>query len=284
MVVMAWLKRVSWCAVFLLAGMSGAWASESTVRPAKDISFSFEGPFGTFDRAQLQRGYQVYKQVCSACHSLSLIHFRNLAEAGGPEFTEAQVKVLAAEVMVSDGPDGQGEMFERPGVPSDPLPHPFANENAARAANGGALPPDLSLITKMRSGWSGHLTTLYTTQLFKGMGGSEYVYSVLTGYGETPSAEEAEHAPEGKHFNPYFSQGNWISMASPLTEGIVEYSDGTAATVDQMARDVATFLTWAGEPKMEERKRIGFQVLIYLGVLSVLLYLVKRRVWGAVKK
>jgi ubiquinol-cytochrome c reductase cytochrome c1 subunit len=262
----------------LTAQLMPAFAADEKL-PAKDVAFSFEGPFGTFDRAQVQRGYQVYKEVCSACHSMSLMRYRNLGEPGGPEFPPEQVKAIAAEYKVTDGPDASGNMFERPALPSDAFTKPFPNDNAARAANGGALPPDLSLITKMRAGWSGSLKTLYTTQLIKGMGGPEYVYSVLTGY-QDPPPELAAEAPEGKHYNPYFENGHWIGMPPPLTEGSVTFADGTPATVDQMARDVSAFLAWAGEPKMEERKRIGFQVMVYLLVFAVLLYLVKRRIWG----
>jgi ubiquinol-cytochrome c reductase cytochrome c1 subunit len=262
----------------LLAAAAPAFAAEGKL-PAKDIAFSFEGPFGTFDRAQVQRGFQVYKEVCAACHSMDLMRYRNLGEPGGPEFPPEQVKAIAAEFKVTDGPDGAGNMFERPALPSDPFVKPFPNDNAARAANGGALPTDLSLITKSRAGWSGSLLTLYTTQLIKGMGGPEYVYSVLTGYQDPPPQLAAE-APEGKFYNPYFEGGHWIGMPPPLTEGGVTYADGTKATVDQMAQDVSAFLAWAGEPKMEERKRIGFLVMVYLAVFALLLYLVKRRIWG----
>ncbi len=268
-------------AVALGLAITPAIAAEGRLA-AKDISYSFEGPFGTFDRGQLQRGYLVYKEVCAACHSAHFLHFRNLADPGGPEFSEAQVKALAATFQVQDGPNDQGEMYERPGLPSDRFPSPFPNEAAARASNGGALPPDLSLITKARAGWSGSLATLYTTHLWKGVGGPEYVYSVLTGY-EEPPADLAAEAPEGKSYNPYFENGPWISMPPPLTDGGVTYADGVEATVDQQARDVSAFLAWAAEPKLEERKRAGFQVLIYMAILTVLLYLTKRMIWSRVE-
>jgi ubiquinol-cytochrome c reductase cytochrome c1 subunit len=248
---------------------------------AADIEFSFEGPFGTFDRAQLQRGFQVYKEVCSACHSMNLMVYRNLGQPGGPEFPEEQVRAIAAQYNVQDGPDGDGNMFERPALPSDPFQKPFPNDQAAMAANGGAMPPDLSLITKARNGWEGNLPTLYLTKLFFGGGGPEYVHAVLTGY-QDPPAEKAAEAPEGKSYNPYFEHGPWIGMAAPLSDGGVTYNDGTVATVDQQARDVAAFLAWAGEPKMEERKRIGFQVIAYLAVLALLLYLVTRKLWARI--
>jgi cytochrome c1 len=258
---------------FLL--LCGAAQAAEGQMDAKGISYSFEGPFGTFDKAQLQRGYKVYKEVCAACHAMQYMHFRNLADAGGPGFSEAQVKALAATFTVQDGPDDQGEMFERPGLPSDRFPSPFANEQAARVANGGAYPPDLSLITKYRPGWFGTFN-----QLVNGIGGPQYVYSVLTGY-QDPPAELAAEQPEGKSYNPYFANGHWIGMPQPLTaDDQVTYDDGTPATVDQMARDVSAFLAWTAEPKMEERKRTGFMVVVYLGILALLLYLVKKKIWA----
>lgn len=254
-----------------------AFATEGMQKEAKGISYSFEGPFGTFDRGQLQRGYKVYKEVCAACHSAQQLSFRNLAEPGGPGFSEEQIKALAATFTVKDGPGEDGEMFDRPGVPADRFPSPFANEQAARTANGGALPTDLSLITKMRAGWHGTFN-----QLINGIGGPQYVYSVLTGY-EQPSAEDAKDAPEGKQFNPYFANGHWISMAPPLADGQVTFDDGAPNTVDAMARDVSAFLAWAAEPKMEERKSMGFATMIYLGIFAVLLYFVKQRVWAKVE-
>lgn len=253
------------------------------VHEAKSVDFSFEGPFGTFDRAQLQRGFQVYQEVCKACHSLDYVSYRNLGDAGGPEFPAAQVDAFAAEVEVPAEPnaDGEthnedGERLTRPGKPSDRFVGPFPNENAARAANNGALPPDLSLITKARAGYHGTFK-----QFLEGAGGAEYIYSILTGYEDAP-AEEAEHAPEELNYNPYFS-GKWIAMIQPMDEGAVEYADGTTASVDQMAKDVSAFLMWTAEPKLEERKRIGFQVLVYLIVLSGLLYFVKKKIWADVE-
>jgi ubiquinol-cytochrome c reductase cytochrome c1 subunit len=246
-------------------------------RDAKDISYSFEGPFGTFDKGQLQRGYKVYKEVCSACHSMHLLTFRNLADHGGPGFTEEQVKALAATFTVKDGPGDDGEMFDRPGLPSDHFPSPFPNEQAARNSNGGALPPDLSLITKSRAGWTGTFN-----QLINGIGGPDYVYSVLTGYEQAP-AELAKDAPEGKHYNPYFANGPWIGMPPPLADGQVTFDDGAPNKIDDMARDVSAFLAWTAEPKMEERKATGFATIIYLAVFAVLLYLVKQRIWAKVE-
>ena len=233
--------------------------------PPRSGNFSFEGPFGTFDRASLQRGYQIYKDVCSACHSLNHIAFRNLADEGGPGLSAAQVRALAASYKVPAGPnetgqtvDANGQTLMRPATPSDYMPPPFANEQAARASNNGALPPDLSLIVKAR------------------VGGANYVYSILTGYGQQPPA--GFNVGSGRFFNPYF-RGAQISMPPPLNANSVTYADGTMATVEQEAHDVVTFLSWAADPKMEERKRTGFSVLIFLIVLASLLYFSYQRVW-----
>jgi ubiquinol-cytochrome c reductase cytochrome c1 subunit len=268
---MKMLKTLSIAATGLLVLAGAAFAAEGQ-KPARDVSFSFEGPFGTFDKGQLQRGYKVYKEVCSNCHSMRLVSFRNLAEGG--IFTDEQVKALAATYTMKDGPDVNGDMFERPGLPSDRFPSPFANDEAAKTANGGALPPDLSLITKSRPGWYGTFN-----QLWNGIGGPQYVYSVLTGYEEAP-AELAAEAPEGKSYNPYFGAGHWIGMAAPLADGVVTFDDGAPNTVDAMAKDVAAFLAWTAEPKMEDRKQTGFMVMIYLAAFSILLYLVKKKVWA----
>ena len=238
-------------------------ASAAEARSAKNVDYSFDGPFGRFDRAQLQRGYKVYKEVCANCHSMRLLHFRNLAEPGGPGFTVEQVRALAATFQVQDGPDESGELFNRPGLPSDRFPSPFPNEQAARAANGGANPTDLSLITKARAG-------------------SGYVYSVLTGY-EPESAELAAEKPPGKYYNPYFAAGHWIGMPPPLSDGQVTFDDGAPNSVADMARDVSAFLAWTAEPKMEARKALGFQVMIYLIVFAVLLYICKERIWSRVE-
>ncbi|MEM9472708.1 MAG: cytochrome c1 [Pseudomonadota bacterium] len=248
-------------------------------KKAEDISFSFEGVFGHFDRAQLQRGFLVYKQVCSACHSLNQMSYRNLSQPGGPELSAEEVKAVAAEYTVMDGPDSEGEMFERPALPADKFASPFPNREAAMAANGGAYPADLSLITKKREGFHYPWYVSPFIKLVKGNGGPEYVRAVLMGY-QDPPAEAAKDAPEGRYYNPYFVAGPWISMAPPLSEDIVEYADGTKASVEQMATDVSAFLTWAGEPKMEQRKSMGFQVVLYLVILSILLFLTKKRVWG----
>lgn len=233
-----------------------AMAAEDAKHP-HEHEWSFEGPFGHFDKAQLQRGFQVYKEICSSCHSMSLLAYRNLADPGGPGFTEAQVKVIAAEYEVTDGPDDVGDMFERPAIPSDRFLAPFPNENAAKASNGGAYPPDLSLIAKARHD------------------GPNYITSLLTGYAEPPEDVDVGD----KSYNPYFP-GGAIAMAPPLYDEAVEYTDGTPMTEHQHAQDVAAFLMWAAEPKLEERKTMGFRVLIFLIVLTGFLYMTKRKIWA----
>jgi ubiquinol-cytochrome c reductase cytochrome c1 subunit len=251
---------------FLFAGAAAAllWASPghaaADAHSLPQRHWSFDGLFGTYERAALQRGFQVYSQVCSACHAVKLMHFRNLSDIG---FDRDKVKQVAAAVDVTDGPNDQGEMFQRPGRPSDRFKSPFANEQAARAANNGALPPDLSLITKSR------------------VGGADYLYAILTGYRDAPADVQMR---QGLHFNEYFSAGNrQIAMPPPLQEDGVQYEDGTKATVEQMAADVATFLAWAAEPELEVRKRLGVKVILFLFLLTGLLYAVKISVWKDVK-
>jgi cytochrome c1 len=244
---------------------TSAFAVDTKRLEPKDEKFSFEGPFGTYDRGALQRGYQVYKEVCAACHSANHLAFHNLAEAGGPEFTEAQARALAAGVKVPAEPNDKGETADDKGAPlmrsatlADHFPSPFPNENAARANNSGALPPDLSMVVKAREG------------------GPQYVYSILTGFHEkTPAGFKVT---EGKYFNPYFEGWN-ITMPPPLAANSVTYSDGTKATIEQEAHDVVTFLTWAGEPKMEERKRLGFGSMVFLIALAGILFAAYRKVW-----
>lgn len=261
--------------VALLVTATTISVAAGTVKPSKDIDFSFEGPFGKFDKAQLQRGFQVYSEVCSACHSLNYVAYRELGEADGPAFTELEVKAIAAEKEVTDGPNTEGEMYQRPALPSDKFVPPYPNKEAAIAMN-GAYPPDLSLLTKARAGWHGTFR-----QLTQGLGGAEYVYSVLTGYQEPPKGAKG---PEGKSYNPYFVAGPWITMAAPLSDGAVEYADGTKSTVDQMARDVSAFLAWTAEPRMTERKQLGFRVMVFLSIFSVLLYFSYKTLWRNVKK
>ena len=222
------------------------------------IDWSFNGPFGTYDRNALRRGFQVYKEVCASCHGLGQLSFRNLSQTGGPEFSEAEVKAIAAEYMVEDGPDDYGDMFERAALPRDRFIEPYPNENAGRAANGGAYPPDLSLITKARQG------------------GPDYIYALLAGYEEAPEGMEIR---AGLYYNHYMAGGK-IAMPSPLIEDIVEFGDGTPATVAQMSADVTHFLNWAAEPELEQRKRIGVMVMIYLTIFAGLMYFSMRRIWA----
>jgi len=243
-------------------------------KDAKSVSFSFEGPFGKFDKAQLQRGYKVYKEVCSNCHSMKYVAFRNLADKGGPGFSEEQVKALAASFKIHELND-KGEPIDRAGLASDIFPAPFATPEAA-AASLGAAPPDLSLITKAREGWHGTFN-----QLINNIGGPQYVYSILTGF-EKPPADIAKDAPQGKYYNPYFVNGPWISMTPPLADGQVTFDDGAPNKIEDMAKDVSAFLAWTAEPKMEERKQTGFEVIIYLLILAGLLYAVKRKVWAGI--
>lgn len=262
--------------------MPAAAQEHHSTAPEKQ-SWSFAGPFGTYDQAQLQRGYRVYREVCSNCHSMKMVAFRNLSDAGGPGFTEAQVKALAAEYKVKDGPNDSGDMFDRPGRPSDYFPSPFPNEQAARAANGGALPPDMSVLAKARTfkpyDWFPadvinalvDVVTQYQEQ------GPDYIVGIMNGYAEPPKGLELN----GMNYNTIMP-GNKIAMAKPLSDGLVEYTDGSPKTVQQYSRDVAAFLMWAAEPKLEDRKRTGFRTMIFLLVFAGLLYFVKKRIWAGV--
>lgn len=249
--------------------------------PPKDVTWSFEGPFGKFDQAQLQRGYKVYREVCSACHSMNLVSFRNLGDKGGPFYSAKYknpndnpwVKAIAKDYEVADIDSETGDAIKRPATSADRFPAPFANEPAARGANGGALPPDMSLLAKARSG------------------GPEYIYSILTGYKTAPAGLKVG---AGQHYNPYMAgdltaywsgshehvpPGGFIAMAAPLKADLVTFDDGTKSTLDQQAKDVTAFLMWAAEPKLEERKKMGFVVILYLLLFSGLLYASYRSVW-----
>ena len=233
--------------------------SEEKVKLLK-IDWSFKGVTGKFDRASLQRGYQVYTEVCASCHSMNLVSYRNLGEPGGPEFSVEQVKAIAANFEVEDGPNSDGEMFTRPGRPSDKFVSPYPNVQAATAANGGAYPPDMSVLVKARKG------------------GSDYIYSVLMGYEDPPAGFELE---EGVYYNKYMD-GQKIKMSNPLSEGIVTYADGTQTTQAQMAKDVTTFLTWTAEPHLETRHKMGVKVIIFLTIFTLLVYLSMRRIWSRI--
>ena len=242
--------------------------------------WSFSGPFGQYDNAQLQRGFKVYKEVCAACHGARFLSFRNLAEEGGPGFTEDQVKVIAAEYLVMKGPNDDGEMEEVAAIPSDRWPSPFPNQQAARAANGGAYPPDFSTLAKARavaSGFPGFVFDMFTQYQEHG---PDYIYNLLTGYEEAPDGFEV---PVGQYYNPKFIAGQTLAMAPPLSDEQVEYTDGTPMTVDQYSHDVAAFMMWVAEPKLEQRKSMGFRVMIFLVVFASLLYFTKKSVWRGVE-
>ena len=231
--------------------------SAETIDPIK-VNWSFKELTGKFDRASLQRGFQVYKEVCASCHSMQYLSYRNLGEPGGPEFTQEEVKAIAASVEIEDGPDSQGEMFTRPGKPSDKFKSPYPNVEASTAANGGAYPPDMSVLVKARPG------------------GADYMYSVLMGYEEPPAGMKLD---DGVYYNKYMP-GNKIKMAEPISDGIVEYADGTEATKAQISKDVTAFLVWAAAPHLETRHKMGFKVFFYLIVLLALVYLSKQKVWS----
>ena len=251
-------KKLLMAAALAAATWSGGvLASEGPELPKQ--SWSFDGLFGTFDRAQVQRGFQVYKEVCHSCHGLKFVAFRNLEALG---FTSDQVAAIAGEFEVQDGPNDEGDMFMRAAKASDHFPSPFANDQAARVANNGALPPDLSLIVKARKG------------------GADYIYALMTGFRDPPPA--GFHLQDGMYFNEYFP-GHQIGMPPPLSDDRVTYADGTQATLDQEARDVTTFLTWAAEPNLEARKRMGVTVMLFLIVLTAMLYALKRQIWSDVK-
>ena len=239
----------------LLISPAALAAGDAPKAPHQD--WGFNGHFGTFDRGALQRGFKVYREVCAACHSMKRIAFRNLEALG---YDEGQIKAIAAEYTVTDGPDEEGEMFDRPARPSDRFPSPFPNENAAKAANNNALPPDLSLITKARH----H--------------GPDYLFALLTGYKDAP---EDVTLLDGQYYNKYMP-GHIISMAPPLSNDIVAYEDETPQTVEQYSKDVVEFLAWAAEPELEERKRTGVKALLFLFVFTGIMYGIKKKIWADV--
>lgn len=280
------LSVIAAVAGLLTAGVAGSALAAGHPLPAKEVKWSFDGPFGKFDQAQLQRGYKVYREVCSACHAMSLVSFRNLGDKGGPFYDEKYsakhgktsndnpyVKAIAKDYEVADIDSETGDAIKRPATPADRFPSPFANEAAARASNGGALPPDMSLLAKAREE------------------GPNHIYSILVGYKEPPAGLKIG---PGQHYNPYMPgdltsywsgdhkhvpPGGFIAMAPPLKAGQVTFDDGTPSTLDQQAKDVSAFLMWAAEPKMDERKQTGFAVILYLLLFSGLLYASYRKVW-----
>ena len=244
---------------FILPVTAMAAGGPNAALKPQQLKWEFDGLFGRFDRASIQRGFQVYKEVCSSCHGIKRVAYRNLSEIG---FTKQEIKQIASDYLVLDGPDEEGEMFERLALPSDKYVSPYPNENAARSANGGAYPPDLSLIVKAR------------------VDGANYLYSLLNGYEEAP---EKFDLAEGKYYNPYF-EGRQIAMPAPINYDLqIEYIDGTFASKEQMIIDVVNFLQWAAEPEMEERKKMGVRTMIFLIILFFLFLAAKRAVWRDVK-
>jgi ubiquinol-cytochrome c reductase cytochrome c1 subunit len=273
------LRLAAGALALLGVGATGAVAAEGTPIPPRN-SWTFSGPFGHFDATQLQRGFKVYREVCANCHSVRLLKFRNLSEEGGPLFSEAQVKALAAEYKVTDGPNDSGDMFQRPARAADAFPPPFPNNQAAAAANGGAIPPDFSVIAKARTYERGFPTFVFDIFTQFQEQGQDYIHALIGGYEEAP--EGMKPPKSGLHYNRYFP-GHWIGMAPPIADGQVEYTDGTPTTVDQYGKDIAAFLTWAAEPHLAERKKTGLVVMLYLIIFGALLYFVKKRVWAGWK-
>ena len=253
------ILKISYSIIFLFLGNLSVNAAEKVEFLKTD--WSFKGLTGKFDRGSLQRGYQVYTEVCSSCHSMKYLSYRNLFEPGGPEFTENQAKAIAESFEVTDGPNSDGEMFTRPAKLSDRFVKPYENVKAAQAANGGAYPPDMSVLAKARSG------------------GVDYIYSLLLGYEAAPSGLTLD---DGVYYNKYM-YGNKIKMSQPLMDGAVEYSDGTAASEEQMAKDVTTFLMWAAEPHLEARHKIGFKAILYLIILTILVYFSMKKIWSRIE-
>lgn len=260
------LTLVAFLAMIVVGGIvyliTGIPESEQFTVPAeepKQVSWPWDGLTGGYDHAALRRGLQVYREICAGCHSLNRVAFRTLEDIG---LSGDRVKDIAAEYSFPGDPDEYGDPTERSGIPADYFPAPFANEQAARMANNGALPPDLSLIVKARPG------------------GADYVYSLLSGFEDAPDDFDLDSM---MNYNPYFA-GRQIAMAQPLYEGMVEYADGTEATVDQMARDITSFLTWAAEPSLDERHELGFKVLVFLGIWLIIMFFSNRKVWAVLKR
>ncbi len=279
-----WMKGI--CGKFRALAVAGALAAvlavpaaraEETPTPPR-VRWSFSGPFGVYDQAQLQRGFKVHREVCQACHSVSLLSFRNLGEAGGPAFSEGQVKAIAAEYKIMDGSNEQGEMFERAGRPADHFPSPYANEQAARAANNGVVPPDFSVIAKARGYERGFPWFIFDIFTQYQEAGPDYIVALLQGY-ESPPQDFS--MPQGANYNKYFP-GHALQMPQPLNNGQVDYTDDTPADVAHYAQDGTAFLMWAAEPHLDARKRIGMQVMIFLVVFAGLLYFTKKKVWSRV--
>jgi len=272
------IAGLSIAAVVALGSSLAFAASGYPINKPMEQSWSFAGPFGTWDLGQLQRGFKVYQEVCASCHSIDQIAFRNLGEIG---FSEAQVKAIASEYEVTDGPNADGEMFERPAKPADRIPGPYANVEEAASLNNGAAPPDFSLLAKARAPERGFPTFVFDVFTLYAENGPDYIYSLLVGYGDAPEGVEVT---EGTHYNPYFIAGSALAMAPPLDDDLVEYDDGAPQTVDQYAKDVSAFMMWAAEPTLVARKALGFKVMIFLLIFAGLLYLTKKQVFRDLKE
>ncbi|EFL91003.1 cytochrome c1 [Ahrensia sp. R2A130] len=251
-------------------------ASGYPINKPREVDWSFSGPFGTYDKAQLQRGLKIYTEVCAACHSMNLLFYRNLADLG---YTDEQIKNYAAEYEVTDGPNDDGEMFERPARATDRFKGPYLNVKEAAYANNGALPPDFSLLAKARAPERGFPTFIFDIFTMYAENGADYIYSLLVGYQEPPEGVEVS---EGLHYNPYFVAGSALAMAQPLYEESVEYDDGTVASLDQQAKDISAFMMWAADPNLPQRKQRGFIVVLFLLGFAGLLYATKKKVWANV--
>ena len=255
------LLKIYLTTIFLTLSIQNITYSAGENYPLLKQDWSFKSFFGTFDRASLQRGYQVYTEVCASCHSLKYVSYRNLAEKGGPEFSIEQAKAIASNFEVTDGPNNDGEMFTRPAKLSDKFVMPYANDQEAKLSNGGAYPPDMSVLVKARAG------------------GADYIYSVILGYEDPPEGMKLD---DGVYYNKYM-YGNKIKMPPQLYDDLVTYADGTPATPEQMAKDITTFLAWTAEPKLEERHKFGFRAIIYLVILTILVYFSMKRIWSRIK-
>ncbi len=255
------LLKIYLTTIFLTLSIQNITYSAGESYPLLKQDWSFKSFFGTFDRASLQRGYQVYTEVCASCHSLKYVSYRNLAEKGGPEFSIEQAKAIASNFEVTDGPNNDGEMFTRPAKLSDKFVLPYANDQEAKLSNGGAYPPDMSVLVKARAG------------------GADYIYSVILGYEDPPEGMKLD---DGVYYNKYM-YGNKIKMPPQLYDDLVTYADGTPATPEQMAKDITTFLAWTAEPKLEERHKFGFRAIIYLVILTILVYFSMKRIWSRIE-
>ena len=255
------LLKIYLTTIFLTLSIQNITYSAGENYPLLKQDWSFKSFFGTFDRASLQRGYQVYTEVCASCHSLKYVSYRNLAEKGGPEFSIEQAKAIASNFEVTDGPNNDCEMFTRPAKLSDKFVMPYANDQESKLSNGGAYPPDMSVLVKARAG------------------GADYIYSVILGYEDPPEGMKLD---DGVYYNKYM-YGNKIKMPPQLYDDLVTYADGTPATPEQMAKDITTFLAWTAEPKLEERHKFGFRAIIYLVILTILVYFSMKRIWSRIE-